>query len=95
MGMNDTFDFEIIAIEGSDEQENALFNPPKRLLSNQNDLENEWNACVKQLDGNNSIIEHLHRFSCQDAQTTIGQPTCILEYVKCLIFLTTYLQKIP
>jgi hypothetical protein len=28
-------------------------------------LENEWNACDP-LDGNNSIIEHLHKSSCQN-----------------------------
>jgi len=47
MGTNNLQDFLIIAIEGSDAEENVMFYPlGKRLLTNQFYLENERNTYV-------------------------------------------------
>jgi hypothetical protein len=38
----------------------------------------QWMECLcDPLDGNNSITEHLNKFSCQSVQTTIREPPCL------------------
>ena len=49
----------------------SCFIPPKGPLINQINMENEWSSLCDLLDGNNSIVEHLHKFSNQNAQTKI------------------------
>ena len=45
------------------------------------------------LDGNNSIVGNFHKLSCQCTNHD-NLATLHLEYVKCPIFLTTYVQRI-
>ena len=53
-------------------QENVMFYPPKRPLTHQIHL-TMWVKCLcDPLDGNNSMVEHLHQFLCQNVQTAIG-----------------------
>ena len=42
------------------------------------------------LDGNNSTMEQLHKFPCQNVLATLH-----LEYVNCPIWLIKYVQRIP
>ena len=77
----------ILPIEERYAQANACFIFQTRPLANQIHMEDEWNACVIHWMGTNSLYEHLHKFSCQNVQTTIGlSHLCICH---CPIFLTT------
>ena len=70
--MNNPLDFQIIIIEGRDAQENAMFYPLKMTLDQSNSPGKRVKCLCDPLDGNNSIIKHPHKFSCQNVQTIIG-----------------------
>ena len=46
MGLNKSLHYRIVTIEGRDAQENVMFYPQKRPLTNQIHLEIERNVCV-------------------------------------------------
>ena len=49
-------------------QKNAMFYPPKKVFGPPNSL-GKWVECsCDPLDKNNSIMKHLHKFSCQNVE---------------------------
>jgi hypothetical protein len=91
----------IIIIEGSDAQENSLLKPPppkkEEEERNLSPIKITWKmreCSCDPLDGNNSIVGNFHKLSCQCANHN-SLATLHLEYVKCPIFLTMYMQRIP
>ena len=86
MDMNYPVDLCIMMIEGRDAQENGMFYPSKKTFDHWMSLE-KWVECLcEPLDENASRNEHLHKFSCQNVQSTIGLGNLHLEAVNRPIF---------
>ena len=64
-GINNPWNLNILTIEGSDARENAMFYPQKRTFDPSISPRKWAEGLCDPLDGNNSIAEHLHKFSCQ------------------------------
>ena len=65
------------------------FKPQKTPLTNQIHMEKGVEGLCDPLDGNNSIVENLHIIIMPKCANHTRLATLHLEYVKCLIFLTT------
>ena len=62
----------MITTEERHVQENVMFYSPTKTFDQLNSL-GKWAECFGDpLDGENLIVEHLHEFSFQNVQTTIG-----------------------
>ena len=61
----------------------------------QSNTHGKWAECLcDPLNGNKSIIEHLHQSLMSKCANQNRLVTLHLEYVNCSIFLTTYMQRI-
>ena len=66
------FFFHIIAIEGGDARGNAMFYPPRKTYDSSNSLGKRAEGLSGLLDGNDSIVEHIHKFYCQNVEIIIS-----------------------
>ena len=64
------FGFWITVGEGNDAQENVLFYLPKQAFDHLISLRKSTECLCDPMYGDNSSVEHLHQFLCQNVQTT-------------------------
>ena len=70
MGMNSALNFKNHQRRGC--KRNCYVYPPKTTFDQSNSRGRLEECLCDPLDGNNSVVEHLHKFACKNVQTTIG-----------------------
>ena len=65
MAMNGTLGFRLEHLKKGMHKKMPCFSPPNKTFDQSNSLEWRAECLCDPLDGNNSIIEHFHKFSCQ------------------------------